>query len=212
MIDYNILSTGSKGNAVVIDKTILIDCGVPFKALDRVYRKLGLVLLTHEHGDHINKTTIKRLVTERPRLRFGCGAWMVPKLLECGVKPKHVDVYMFGHKYQYKGFCLEPVPLLHNVPNCGHKIHFDDGQKLFYATDTNSLNQVEAHGYDLYMLEANYGEEEIAERIRRKQAAGEYCHEHEVLKNHLSREKAEKWLANNMGPNSEYIWMHQHTE
>ena len=212
MIEHSILSTGSKGNAVVVSKTILIDCGVPFKALGRAYRKLALVLLTHEHGDHINKTTIKKLATERPRLRFGCGTWMVSKLLECGVKPKHVDVYTFGQKYQYKGFCLEPVPLLHNVPNCGYKIHFEDGQKLFYATDTNSLNQAEANGYDLYMLEANYGEEEIAERIRRKQAAGEYCHEHEVLKNHLSREKAEKWLANNMGPNSEYIWMHQHTE
>lgn len=31
MIDYNIIATGSKGNAVVIDQKILIDCGVSFK-------------------------------------------------------------------------------------------------------------------------------------------------------------------------------------
>ena len=28
---YNIISTGSKGNAVIINNEILIDCGVPFK-------------------------------------------------------------------------------------------------------------------------------------------------------------------------------------
>lgn len=33
MIDCNIIATGSKGNAVVIEHEILIDCGVPFKAL-----------------------------------------------------------------------------------------------------------------------------------------------------------------------------------
>ena len=47
MIDYNIIATGSKGNAVVIDQKILIDCGVSFKALSKVYRALKLVLLTH---------------------------------------------------------------------------------------------------------------------------------------------------------------------
>ena len=36
MIDYNIIATGSKGNAVVIDQKILIDCGVSFKALSKV--------------------------------------------------------------------------------------------------------------------------------------------------------------------------------
>lgn len=49
MIDYNIIATGSKGNAVVIDQKILIDCGVSFKALSKVYRALKLVLLTHIH-------------------------------------------------------------------------------------------------------------------------------------------------------------------
>ena len=44
MIDYNIIATGSKGNAVVIDQKILIDCGVSFKALSKVYRALKLVL------------------------------------------------------------------------------------------------------------------------------------------------------------------------
>lgn len=37
MIRYNIIATGSKGNAVKIDD-ILIDCGVSFKKLKDVYK------------------------------------------------------------------------------------------------------------------------------------------------------------------------------
>lgn len=51
---YNIISTGSKGNAVVINDRILIDIGVPFKALEPVKKDLRLVLLTHQHSDHFN--------------------------------------------------------------------------------------------------------------------------------------------------------------
>ena len=36
---YNIISTGSKGNALVIEDNILIDCGVSFTKLKNVYKK-----------------------------------------------------------------------------------------------------------------------------------------------------------------------------
>ena len=44
---YNIISTGSKGNAVVINGRILIDCGVPFKALEPVKSLTELLSLLH---------------------------------------------------------------------------------------------------------------------------------------------------------------------
>ena len=49
MINYNIISTGSQGNAVVIERKILVDCGVSFKALAAECRTLKLVLLTQEN-------------------------------------------------------------------------------------------------------------------------------------------------------------------
>ncbi len=66
---YDVISTGSKGNAVIIDN-ILIDCGVPFNKLTQAYKKLQLVLLTHKHSDHFRPSTIKRLAAERPTLRL----------------------------------------------------------------------------------------------------------------------------------------------
>lgn len=49
-MEYEIISTGSQGNATVINKHILIDVGVTFKALKNVYKDLQLVLLTHIHS------------------------------------------------------------------------------------------------------------------------------------------------------------------
>ena len=79
-MNYKIISTGSQGNAVVVDEIILIDCGVSFKALKDVYKKLQIVLLTHIHADHFKRSTIKRLAKERPALRFGCCEWLANDL------------------------------------------------------------------------------------------------------------------------------------
>ena len=45
-MEYKIISTGSKGNAVVVDGRILIDCGVPFRRLESGHRDLGAVPAT----------------------------------------------------------------------------------------------------------------------------------------------------------------------
>ncbi len=209
MIDFEILATGSTGNAIIINDTILIDCGVPFKALREHYKKLKLVLLTHIHGDHFNKSTIRRLAKERPTLRFGCCQWLVKPLLSAGVDSRNIDVMEPDAVYRYGAFDVIPVSLVHDVPNCGYKIHFPDS-KMFYATDTNNLNGIVAKNYDLYMVEANYGEEEIRQRIAAKKEAGEYAYEYKVLQNHLSIEKCNDFLYRNMGPKSEYVYLHQH--
>lgn len=212
MVDYNIISSGSKGNAVILDNYLLIDAGVPYKALAAVLRDLRLVLLTHIHGDHFNKATIRNLARNRPTLRFGCCEWLVPALVGCEVDKRSIDVYRAGNIYNYGSFTISPFRLIHNVPNCGYKIHFAGRGSVLYATDTNSMQHVKAEGYDLYMLEANYNQTDIVRRIKGKQAQGLFCHEHDVLKNHLSEEKAIDWIYANVGSNSRYIFLHQHED
>lgn len=210
-INYNIISTGSKGNAVIIQDFILIDCGVPFRSLKDCYKKLKLVLLTHIHSDHFNKTTIRRLAAERPTLRFACGRWLYQPLVDVGVNPNNIDVLGFNVSYGY-GLCnVIPVPLNHNVPNCGYKIHFPEG-KVIYATDTNDMKGIVARNYDLYMIEANYEDEVIQAKIKDKEIRGEYAYEKQVLKNHLSKAKADDFIFSNCGPNSEYCYLHCHDD
>ena len=207
---YNVISTGSQGNAVIINDSILIDCGVPFKAVKPYIQGLKLVLLTHEHGDHFCPSTIKKLAEKRPTLRFGCGKWLISKLIACGVQKWRIDVYFPNtiNKYVDLGD-ISMVLLNHNVQNCGYKI-FMNGQKIFYATDTNDLNGIEAKDFDFYMIEANYEDEEIKVRIAEKQSKGEYCYEYQVLKNHLSKQKADDFIIKNAGIKSKYIYLHGH--
>ena len=141
MIRYNIIATGSTGNAVKIND-ILIDCGVSFKKLKDVYKHIKLVLLTHEHSDHFRPSTIRKLAAERPTLRFGCCRWMVPKLIECGVSPTQIDVYDIGKRYDYKVFALSPIKLYHDVRTAD--IGYISDERVLYATDTRTMQGISA--------------------------------------------------------------------
>ena len=211
---YDIISTGSKGNAVVINDHILIDCGVPFKSLYEVKKRLRLVLLTHIHGDHFKPWTVRALAEERPALRWGCCEWMVGPLLMAGVDKRRIDVFDpdVPAFEMYGALCsIRPERLTHNVPNCGYHI-LSNGERLFYATDTGTLDGIEAMGYDLYMVEANHTRAELEARMEAKRVAGEFSYEWAAAQNHLSKEQAEDWLYQQMGPNSKYIFLHQHQD
>ena len=220
MIDFTVIGSGSSGNAVVIERQILIDCGLPAKRILPYAPVLKLVLLTHIHGDHFHPATVRALHRERPTLRWGCCEWMVPPLLDAGVDRRQIDVYeLNGMDYLYSwnmwsmgDVGIMPVELSHNVRNCGYHIRFPDGRKVFYATDTGYIDNVKAPGYDLYLIEANHTEAEIAARIAEKHASGAYAYEEQAAVNHLSREQAEAWLARNAGPESRYVFLHGHQE
>lgn len=205
-MNFKIIGSGSDGNAVVIEDTILIDCGISFKKLKEYYKKLEIVLLTHIHSDHFNKSTIKKLSEERPTLRFGCCEWLVKELVECGVNKKNIDVYEIDKIYSYRYFKVIPVILYHDVSQCGYKLKIN-GNKLIYATDTNRIDHIKTKNYDYYFIEGNYeNEEELHNR-----SDNDY-YEKRVKETHLSKVKAMEWLLKNMGENSKYIFMHEHKE
>lgn len=210
MISYQILGTGSSGNAVIVGKSVLIDCGISFKRIRPYLNEVKLVLLTHIHGDHFNRTTIRLLADEKPLLRFGVCKWLVSPLVDIGVKPQQIDVFETGKAYDYKLCKVIPFPLVHDVPNCGYKLHFPGG-KAIYATDTANLNGVDAKDYDLYLIEGNYGKEEIKARIAEKRMNGQYPYELRVMGTHLSREQCDDFIARNIGSTGKYVYLHEHT-
>lgn len=211
MIPYQIVATGSQGNAVIVNRTILIDCGVSYKAIKPYVQDIKLVLLTHIHTDHFKASTIRKLHQERPTVRFGCGRWLVKPLIDAGVSTANVDILEGRTMYGY-GICnVIPVHLIHDVPNFGYKIHFPIG-KVFYATDTGNLNGIAARHYDLYLLEANYLDEDIQKKIAEKKAAGEYAYEQRVIRNHLSKAQCDDFVYRNIGANGEYVYLHCHVD
>lgn len=206
---FEVISTGSKGNAVIYNRNVMIDCGVPYSSVLPHIKQLGLVLLTHSHGDHFNASTIKKLAFERPSLRFAACAWMEP-LLE-GVR--NVDILEIGKLYDYGTFLVSPFKLYHDVPNCGYRlfIKLPGGgyYRIFHATDTAHLKGITAHGYDLYAIEYNYDEETVYETIKQQQERGEFAHQKGSINSHLSEQQAKDFVFANRKESSEVLRLHE---
>lgn len=217
----DVISTGSGGNAVRIGPggRLLVDCGVSYKRIEPFKDDLELVFLTHRHSDHFKESTVRRLAQERPGVRWAMGEHMLP-LADGVLPPRCIDVLRpdiwVRYKTMYGCVVICPVSLQHDVPNFGYHIIFqgecDWKYRVFYATDTGTLDGIAAKGYDLYLIEANHTEEDLRAREAEKLAAGVFSYEARAAFTHLSQERAEAWLAKNAGKNSRVVWLHQHTE
>ena len=200
-----VINSGSEGNAVIYDKSIMVDCGVTLKALEEVKRSLKIVLLTHKHGDHLKLRTLQRLQAERPTLRVACGDFLLEEL-PC---IKNIDVLQVGKIYDYGAFKISPVKLYHDVPNFGWRIFLPNGQKIFHATDTAHLEGITAKGYDIYAIEHNYCEEYIQQAIEEARANGEYTHAYGNINTHLSIQQARTFIEVNRKESSEVLELHK---
>lgn len=205
MIPTRVISSGSEGNAVIYNNTIMVDCGVSLKALQEVKRSLKIILLTHKHGDHLKIRTLQRLQAERPTLRIACADFLLEKLEGL----TNIDVLQVGKLYDYGAFKLSPMKLYHDVPNFGWRIFLNSGQKIFHATDTAHLEGITAKGYDLYAIEHNYCEEYIQQAIEEAHAKGEYTHAYGNINTHLSIQQARAFIEANRKESSEVLELHK---
>ena len=203
LMRYKVIATGSTGNAVIVGK-ILIDCGVSFKKIAPYIKYFDLVLITHKHTDHLNFNTLKKIQEMRPSVRVGVCDYLLPYVKGLN----NIDMLEIGKIYDYKAFKVSPIKLYHNVPNVGYRLYIED-KKVLYATDTNTLDGIQAKNYDLYLIEGNYSEVTIDDIIAEKLANGKYAHEIESKKNHLSIEKAEKWLEENANNEHKVVFLHK---
>lgn len=203
---YNIISSSSKGNAVLYHNSILVDCGVSFASLKPYLHDISIVILSHEHKDHINIATIKKLQFERPSIRIGCGEFMLRHLFGF----KNIDIYEFGQTYDYGSFKISPVKLYHDCPNFGYRI-FKGDYKIIHCTDTSTLDGIEAKGYNLFAIEHNYNEDTVFDQIKEIEDRGEFAYQKGAINTHLSEQQARDFIYKNKGENSEVVRLHEST-
>ena len=46
---YEIISSTSKGNAIVVEKFLLLDCGISYKKLEKYLKDIKLIFISHSH-------------------------------------------------------------------------------------------------------------------------------------------------------------------
>lgn len=211
--NYEIIASGSTGNAIILRDYILLDCGVPYSKIKDRVRELKLVFISHIHQDHLLPATIKKLAFERPNLKFVVGKFLVDTLVKLGVEKRNIFVLEQNKRYDLGAIEVEPILLAHDVPNFGFKIRFKkDNYKVLYCVDTSTLDGIKARNYNLYLCESNYSKEELEQRKIEKQQNGEFTYEDRVVNTHLSQEQWNKFMLENAGENSECIKIHQHKE
>ena len=210
---YEIIKSGSDGNAIIYHNEILVDLGVAYKMIELRLSSIKYLLLTHIHKDHFNIDAIITLSVQYPDIKIFGNDEVIDRLKRVGVK----NAYSIeSNKWvELNGYAIASFDLQHNVKNVGWRIYKDiyiDGEysrtyKIFHATDMGHLNDVRAVNYDLYMLENNYCEEKIQEIIDEKIAEGVYSYEIRVLADHFSNQQALKWLGEN-NINGVVVWLH----
>lgn len=136
---------------------------------------------------------------------------MAQMLYDLKIEPRNIIILNDDVWYEFNAFRCKLNLIPHDVPNVAIHLQIDN-EKLLYATDTSSLENINAKNYNYYLIEGNYKEKELEERKERKIKNGEYVIEDRVANSHLSYEECINFFMNNASDTSVLEVMHQHIE
>lgn len=209
---YEIVGSSSKGNSIILEDSIMLDCGVAYKKVKSFMKNIKLIFISHIHSDHLNKSTIKNISYYYPTIKFMCGSSdIVNILVKCGVQKK--NIFLLDNCKDYNlGICkIRLESLTHDVPN--HLIKIEkNNKKCIYIVDTSNVDNIVAKNYDLYLIENNYQEDLLKEHLDKaimENDDGMKKYLLRVPETHLSSEQSNSFLIENMGDNSTYQYIHQ---
>ena len=187
----------------------MLDCGLTYAKIKKHLKNVKIIFISHIHSDHLNKNCIKQIAYNYPNIKFICGSEdIVLKLSKCGVAKKNIYMLKSDKWYDLGLIKVRLEELHHDVPN--HLLKWEyKGFKGIYIIDTGNVDNIEAKGYNLYLVEANYKTDVLEKHKQEKDQNLEFDHLYRVEDTHLSYEQAFEFLMNNMGDNSEYEFLHK---
>jgi len=207
MSNYDIIGSSSAGNSIVYFEKIMVDVGLSFNKLKDRLDKLDVILLTHRHGDHFNKTAIKMIGKQYPNILMCVPEGLKDEFDKLEYQGRKFDTIV-GVKYKFSPtLTIESFGLFHDVPNVGYKITYNN-YKVIHATDSGSINHITAKGFDLYAIEHNYDEEMLDYEIKLKIQDEVFSHEIRSRETHLSFQQAYEWISSQRKEASEVIMLH----
>jgi len=159
------LGSGSSGNGFLIqsgDRTLMLDCGIGIRTVNRELRALGSnldsldgILITHEHIDHVR--TLPRLTGhDIPIIATSGTAGMA------AVPTDRREEIATGRSVSLAGFTIWALSVRHDaIDPCGYLIEAN-GARITILTDLGVWEEHLAEpvaASDLIVLEANHDEE-----------------------------------------------------
>lgn len=185
-MDIKVIASGSKGNCTLLDGKILLDAGISFKPLQKAlkYKMPSYALITHEHGDHANLTTVKELILRGVDVYMTAGTMSALKLQP--FYNLHIIKSDAINGVDEGGYRFTALDVEHDAAEPAGFIVVRGDEKVLYLTDTATIPVAE--NFTRIIIEANYFEKvlEVSD-IDEKQRL-------RILANHLSIEKLAAWF------------------
>lgn len=195
---YEIISSGSKGNCVIIND-VMVDCGVPFNRINDYLYDVKYLLLTHIHGDHVRPATIKSIKKLFPKITI-IGNYEVHQSF--GVD----EIANEGFPIQTEDYEFLPFECEHDVVTHGFTWEFED-KSIIYATDTATMEHAPDDKFDYLFLESNHDEYKLEQAMN--QVKGNY-NPYLSGKRHLSTQQAKTfYYTHRKNRDSEFIELHK---
>lgn len=191
----HVVASGSKGNCTVVysyDSKIILDLGVGYSRFAQFnnFTPPDAVLITHEHGDHLKRNTLTKL------LGRGLDAYVTPKTVANMrlQKSRMLHFVKSSDEFILNGgvFEVETVRALHDAADPVNYIIRDDKEEtLFYIIDTGRVSRrFYEEAPTQVIIEANYIDEYIESSMIPEQQRERIKH------NHLSLAQAIEALKN----------------
>jgi len=198
-MNYTILSSGSKGNCVVVGGDVMIDCGLSFNKIKEELYDIKYLIVTHIHGDHLKINTITAIAKLFPKIQI-IGNYEVHEAFNCNY------IANAGFDVVTDDYIFTPFECVHDVLTYGYTWTFE-GNEIIYATDTSNLDQAPKKEYDYFFLESNHDEKKL-EAIKEEQH-GSY-NPYLSGKRHLSTQAAKAfYYQHRKSSESELIELHK---
>ena len=210
MLNYTIINSGSDGNSVLIENT-MIDIGLPYKKLKPYLYNVTNIFITHKHSDHLNKSTARKIGEMFPSIKFYANKEVCLELRKLNIEPIEVEldvIYENMLGFDECRFFLAP----HNVL-CFGVIAKVKGKNIIYVTDSAGTDTwLGKHtkgyedGFDYLFIESNHDEVKLRAMAREK-------HGFAIINNsqrHASTQESRKfYYLNRRERESEWIELHK---
>ena len=144
-------------------------------------------------------------------MKFVVCDYIAQELIKLKIEPRNIIIVSTEDWYDFNAFKCRLDYIPHDVLNVAVHIEID-GQRLLYATDTSRIEDIQAKGYDYYLIEGNYKKDELEERKNEKIKNGEFVIEDRIVNSHLSYEQCLGFFMNNAKDSSVLEVMHQHKD
>lgn len=199
MLDYHIIGSSSRGNAVRIGE-IMIDCGMPFGDMKDDLYKCHSLLITHAHSDHIKANTLKQINQYFPWIKTYANSDVAYKY--------YINEVIGSTPFVLKnGSIVTPFAAVHDIPTTGFMIHMGR-EDILYVTDTSEVNIPKDAKFDWFFIESNYDETKLREAAKNYRR-GKYDPGDSAYR-HLSTQQAKGvYYSHRRNKDSPFIELHK---